>query len=191
MTNGLPISGTVGRPLPLVTVRIRNGGLEYTGPNLFKGYWRMPEKTKEDFTGDGYFISGDLAELDEDGYVRILGRSKDLIITGGLNVYPKEVENVIDALPGVVESAVIGVPHPDFGEAVVAIVVVKEDHRLEAEQEEATDSFQSEMLQVLKERIAGFKVPKRVYFLKQLPRNVMGKVQKNVLRERYQHVFEN
>lgn len=190
----MSISGTVGRPLPLVTVRIRNGALEYSGPNLFAGYWRMPEKTREDFTDDGYFISGDLAELDEDGYVRILGRSKDLIITGGLNVYPKEVEKVIDALPSVVESAVIGVPHPDFGEAVVAVVVVKETDILGEKDDDSKlmcTKIQHEIVQVLKEKIAGFKVPKRVILQKQLPRNVMGKVQKNVLRERYEHAFEN
>jgi len=170
--------GTVGRPLPNVSVRVRNASLEYKGPNLFKGYWRMPEKTKEDFTEDGYFISGDLAEFDSDGYLHILGRGKDLIITGGLNVYPKEIENAVDALSGVVESAVIAVPHPDFGEAVVA-VVVRQDEK----------SIEQEMIKALKEKIAAFKVPKRVFFENQLPRNVMGKVQKNILRQTYQNVF--
>lgn len=177
------ILGTVGRALPLINVRIRNGGLEYNGPNLFKGYWRMPERTREDFTEDGYFISGDLAELDEDGYLRILGRSKDLIITGGLNVYPKEVENVLDSLPGISESSVIGVPHPDFGEAVLAMVVPK---NMDASQMLSSD----QILRVLKEKMAGFKVPKRVIFVKQLPRNTMGKIQKNVLRDQFKHILE-
>ena len=145
------------------------------GPNVFSGYWRMPEKTREEFTADGWFRTGDVGEIMPNGYVRIVGRAKDLIITGGLNVYPKEIEERIDALPGVVESAVIGVPDADFGEAVTAVVVPRAG---------ATPS-EREVIAALKAEIAGFKVPKRVHFVDELPRNAMGKVQKNVLRERF------
>lgn len=179
--------GTVGKPLPGVSVRIVNdrdqplpagevGQLQVKGDNVFKGYWRRPEKTAEDFTADGYFRTGDLARLDNDGYVSIVGRAKDLIITGGLNVYPKEIETCIEKLDGVVESAVIGAPHPDFGEAVVAVVVRAPGRE---------DVTEAGLLTALKRLIAGYKVPKRVFFVPELPRNTMGKVQKNLLRERY------
>jgi malonyl-CoA/methylmalonyl-CoA synthetase len=182
-------AGTVGRPLHGVDVRVMDGerpcntgeigGIEVRGPNVFKGYWRMPEKTKEEFAvddaGSRWFKTGDVGSFDEDGYLSIVGRSKDLIITGGYNVYPKEIEGYIDELPGVAESAVIGVPHVDFGEAVVAVVVPRPDAFLAAEAIIAT----------LKNRIANFKVPKSVHIVNELPRNTMGKVQKKVLRETY------
>jgi malonyl-CoA/methylmalonyl-CoA synthetase len=142
---------------------------------VFPGYWRMPEKNREEFTADGYFRTGDMGTLSEDGYLTIAGRSKDLIITGGYNVYPKEVELALDELPGVQESAVVGVPHPDFGEAVTAVVVAAAGARCE----------EAELIAALKARLANFKVPKRVYVVQELPRNAMGKVQKNVLRDRY------
>jgi malonyl-CoA/methylmalonyl-CoA synthetase len=142
---------------------------------VFNGYWRMPEKTREEFTDDGYFRTGDMGQLLPNGYLRIVGRAKDVIITGGLNVYPKEIEEKIDALPGVLESAVIGVPDPDFGEAVAAIVVAKTGHGL----------TEAGVIGALKGEIASFKVPKRVHFVDDLPRNPMGKVQKNVLREQF------
>jgi malonyl-CoA/methylmalonyl-CoA synthetase len=146
------------------------------GPNVFSGYWRMPEKNAEEFTADGYFRTGDLGSLSRDGYLTIAGRSKDLIISGGYNVYPKEIELAIDELPGVQESAVIGIPHPDFGEAVAAVVVPRRG---------AAAATENGIISALKERLANFKVPKRVYFVDELPRNTMGKVQKNVLRERF------
>jgi malonyl-CoA/methylmalonyl-CoA synthetase len=178
------IGGTVGLPLPGVSVRVVNGDgnpcgineigdIQVKGPNIFKGYWRMPEKTAEEFTPDGYFKTGDVGRFDAKGYLSIVGRSKDLIISGGYNVYPKEIESFIDELDGVVESAVIGVPHPDFGEAVTAVAVVKPD---------ATIS-EGDVIGTLKTKIANFKVPKRVFFVQELPRNTMGKVQKNVLRD--------
>ncbi len=184
--------GTVGKPLPGVSVRIVNdkdrplqtgevGQLQVKGDSVFKGYWRMPQKTAEDFTADGYFRTGDLARLDGDGYVSIVGRAKDLIITGGLNVYPKEIETCIEKLDGVVESAVIGAPHPDFGEAVVAVVVRAPGRE---------DVTEAGLLTALKRLIAGYKVPKRVFFVPELPRNTMGKVQKNLLRERYAKLSE-
>ena len=151
------------------------GGIEVKGPNVFPGYWRMPERGREDFTDDGYFRTGDVGELSSDFYLRIVGRAKDLIISGGLNVYPKEIEERIDALPGVAESAVIGVADPDFGEAVTAIVVAQPGQVLR----------EADIIAALKEEIAGFKVPKRVYLVDALPRNAMGKVEKKRLRERY------
>ncbi|MDH4039370.1 MAG: malonyl-CoA synthase [Gammaproteobacteria bacterium] len=183
-------AGTVGPPLPDVEVRVvggdgmvlpagEAGDLQVRGPNVFKGYWRMPQKTRDDFTGDGFFNTGDKASISEDGYVSIVGRSKDMIICGGLNVYPKEIELVLDDLEGVLESAVIGVPHADFGEAVVAVIVPagkSQPHELE-------------IIELSKLRLANFKVPKRVFFLEELPRNAMGKVQKNLLRERYADSF--
>ena len=183
---GERIAGTVGPPLPGVSVRIVGdddapaaqhvvGGIQVKGPNVFAGYWRMPEKTREEFTADGWFRTGDMGEILENGYVRIVGRAKDLIITGGLNVYPKEVEERIDALPGIAESAVIGVPDTDFGEAVTAVVVPRPG---EAPSER-------DVIGALKAEIAGFKVPKRVHFVDELPRNSMGKVMKNALRERF------
>lgn len=182
--------GTVGRPLAGVEVRVRDdsgaelspgaiGVLEVRGPNVLKGYWRMPDKSQEQFRPDGYFITGDLAEISQDGYVTLVGREKDLIISGGLNVYPREVEEVIDALSGVYESAVIGVPHPDFGEAVIATVVQKSGHQLDPE----------DLLRNAGKHLAKFKLPKRIFFLPELPRNGMGKVQKNILRERYNDAF--
>lgn len=188
--DGERIAGTVGKALPGVSVRVVDengdalaagdvGNVQVRGPNVFSGYWRMPEKTREEFTGDGWFRTGDMGRLGGEGipgnYLSIVGRSKDLIISGGFNVYPKEVELVIDAMPGVEESAVIGVPHADFGEAVVAVVVPRDGQALDADT----------MLASLKGSLANFKVPKRIYFVDQLVRNTMGKVQKNVLRERY------
>ena len=143
--------------------------------NVFGGYWRMHEKMREEFTADGYFKTGDMGEWLPNGYMKIVGRAKDLIITGGLNVYPAEIEEKINALPGVVESAVIGVPDPDFGEAVTAVVVIRPGDALN----------ESELISVLKADIASFKVPKRVHVVADLPRNAMGKVQKNVLRAMY------
>ena len=187
---GERLGGTVGQPLPGVSVRVMDdedkpvatgtiGNVQVRGPNVFSGYWRMPEKTKEEFTSDGWFRTGDLGRFGGEGapddYLTIVGRSKDLIISGGYNVYPKEIETVIDELPGVNESAVIGVPDADFGEAVVAIVVPRQGQDLDA----------TDMLAALKSSLANFKVPKRIHFLPELPRNTMGKVQKNVLREQY------
>lgn len=183
-------AGTVGLPLPGVEVRVADeqgnplplgqvGMIEVRGPNVCKGYWQMPDKTKAEIRPDGYFITGDLGIQDPDGYLRIVGRGKDLIISGGLNVYPKEIEDAIDALPGVAESAVFGVPHPDFGEAVMAAVI----SRAGAELDEAA------MIAILRSRLAAFKTPKRVYFLDELPRNAMSKVQKATLRERYGKTF--
>lgn len=189
--DGKRLSGTVGKPLPGVTVRVVDGagqalgpdeigGIEVKGPNVFTGYWRMPEKTREEFTADGFFKTGDVgkwgaAGSEAAGYLSIVGRSKDLIITGGYNVYPKEIERYLDEMPGVAESAVVGIPHHDFGEAVTAAVVLKPG----AHTDEAT------LIASLKQSIANFKVPKRIFFLDELPRNAMGKVQKNLLRERF------
>jgi malonyl-CoA/methylmalonyl-CoA synthetase len=178
--------GTVGFPLPGVEVRIvdetdqclpagENGAIQISGTNVFRGYWRMPEKTREEFTDDGWFRTGDIGVFDDDGYLSIVGRAKDLIITGGYNVYPKEIELVIDDLPGVDESAVIGVAHADFGEAVTAVIVPRANARLE----------EANIIRELKSKMAGYKIPKRVYFVDTLPRNTMGKVQKNLLRERF------
>lgn len=183
--DGARIAGTVGLPLPGIEMRTTHpetgdelprgeiGMLEVRGPNVFKGYWRMAEKTKAEIRPDGYFITGDLGKIDAAGYIHIVGRGKDLIITGGFNVYPKEVETEIDAIAGVVESAVIGVPHPDFGEGVTAIIVPDKNAALD----ELT------IKAALERRLAKFKLPKRVIFVAELPRNAMGKVQKNILRE--------
>ncbi|MBU2260434.1 MAG: malonyl-CoA synthase [Proteobacteria bacterium] len=181
--------GTVGFPLPGVSIRIADdenrpvgvgeiGQIQVKGENVFCGYWRMPEKTREEFTEDGFFKTGDMGKWDSDGYVSIIGRSKDLIISGGLNVYPKEIEEMIDAMPGVFESAVVGVPHPDFGEAVIA-AVVRQDSEAGAALTEAG------IIGALKGALANFKAPKRVHFIDELPRNSMGKVQKNALRQQY------
>ncbi|MBN2439152.1 MAG: malonyl-CoA synthase [Deltaproteobacteria bacterium] len=181
--------GTVGFPLPGVSIRIvddenrpvQGGGIGQIlvkGENVFCGYWRMPEKTREEFTDDGFFKTGDMGKRDDDGYISIVGRLKDVIITGGLNVYPKEIEEIIDAMPGVFESAVVGVPHPDFGEAVVALVVRLAD-------EAGGAMTEAGIIAALKGVLANFKVPKRVHFVAALPRNSMGKVQKMVLREQY------
>jgi malonyl-CoA/methylmalonyl-CoA synthetase len=155
------------------------GVVEVKGPNVFKGYWRMPEKTAEEFREDGWFITGDLGQIAEDGYLAIVGRAKDLIISGGFNVYPKEVEAEIDALPGVVESAVIGLPHPDFGEGVAAIVVPAPGAPLD----------EAAILSAVTPRLARYKQPKRVFFVEELPRNTMGKVQKAALRKDYASAF--
>jgi malonyl-CoA/methylmalonyl-CoA synthetase len=178
-------AGTVGFALPHVEVIITDpttglsfpdgvdGMIEVRGPNVFQGYWRNPEKTAEDLRDNGFFITGDLGRIDAQGYLVISGRAKDLIITGGFNVYPKEIEEVIDALPGVIESAVIGLPHPDFGEAVTAVVATRDT------------LDEAKMIAALKTRLGGFKVPKRIMFVEDLPRNAMGKVQKAELRKRY------
>ena len=185
-------AGTVGFPLPNIELRVVDpetgdelpkgdiGSLEVRGPNVFQGYWRMPEKTAEDFRDDGFFITGDIAKFDEDGYITIIGRSKDLVISGGYNVYPKEVETEIDDLDGGNESAVIGVPHPDFGEAVLAVVVPTSGVKLVADQ----------ITLPLQKRLAKFKCPKKVVFINALPRNTMGKVQKNELRKVYENTFQ-
>jgi malonyl-CoA/methylmalonyl-CoA synthetase len=149
------------------------------GPNVFKGYWRLEEKTKEEFTSDGWFKTGDVGKIDERGYLSIVGRSKDLIISGGYNVYPAEVEGYINQLPGVAESALVGVPHPDFGEVGVAVVTARPGVRLDGEQ----------ILSRLKSQLANFKIPKRCFVVDELPRNSMGKVQKNLLRERHKQLF--
>ena len=183
--------GTVGPALPGVGVRVRSdkgmplatgeiGNIEVKGPNVFKGYWKMPEKTADEFTTDLWFKTGDVGRIDSDGYVTIVGRSKDLIISGGYNVYPAEIEDVINGLPGVAESAVVGVPHPDFGEAVVAVVVAKAGIALQG----------TDIALQLKAQIANFKVPKLVDVVANLPRNAMGKVQKNVLREQHKGLFK-
>jgi malonyl-CoA/methylmalonyl-CoA synthetase len=182
--------GTVGFPLPGVELRIRDekgslaapgeiGGIEVRGPNVFAGYWRMPDKTKEEFSDDGWFRTGDVGQVDAAGYVTIVGRSKDLIISGGYNVYPAEVEGSINELPGVAESAVVGVPHPDFGECVVAVVVARPGVVLDG----------AALLATLKTRIANFKLPKALFLVAELPRNAMGKVQKNLLREQHAGLF--
>ena len=179
--------GTVGRALPGVQLRVVGddgqpvasgevGGLQVKGPSVFQGYWNMPEKTAEEFTADGFFKTGDVGRVDAQGYVRIVGRSKDLIISGGYNVYPAEVEGYINALPGVAESAVVGVPDADFGEVGVAVVIPKAG---------ATALDPAAILATLKSTLANFKIPKRCYLVSELPRNAMGKVQKNVLRARY------
>ena len=160
------------------------GAVQVSGPSVFRGYWRMPDKTKEEFTADGWFRTGDVGHFGgkdvPDRYLTLVGRSKDLIISGGYNVYPKEIEGYIDEMDNVVESAVVGVPHADFGEAVVAVVVANSDAALSA----------TAIVDALKGRIANYKVPKRVFVVDDLPRNAMGKVQKNVLRERYQESFK-
>ncbi|MFN3376479.1 MAG: malonate--CoA ligase [Burkholderiaceae bacterium] len=182
--------GTVGFALPGVDLRVVGeggaalpvgeiGDIQVRGPNVFKGYWRMPEKTAEEFTADGFFKTGDVGLIDERGYVRIVGRSKDLIISGGYNVYPAEIEGYINELPGVAESAVVGVPHPDFGEVGVAVVIAKPGAQPDAAQIIAT----------LKAQLANFKIPKQCFVLPELPRNTMGKVQKNLLREQYKGLF--
>ena len=178
--------GTVGLPLEDVQVRVVDeennllsqgeiGNLQIKGPNVFKGYWEMPEKTKEDFSKDGFFNTGDKGLIDEGGYVSIIGRSKDMIISGGLNVYPKEIESLIDEIEGVLESAVIGLSDEDLGEKVVAVIVSEESKTLD----------EKKVISEIKDQLAGFKAPKEVKFIDQLPRNAMGKVQKNILRETF------
>ncbi len=182
--------GTVGFPLPGVSLRVRGddgqdlplgeiGGIQVKGPNVFKGYWRMPEKTAEEFTADGFFRTGDVGKVDERGYVTIVGRSKDLIISGGYNVYPAEIEGYINEMKGVSESAVVGVTHPDFGEVGVAVVIAKPGATLQPEA----------IVAELKSKLANFKIPKKCFVVSELPRNTMGKVQKNLLREQYKFLF--
>ncbi|MFZ5736782.1 MAG: malonate--CoA ligase [Pseudomonadota bacterium] len=190
--DGDRVPGAVGPALPGVAARVTDpetgkelargeiGMIEVKGPNVFKGYWRMPEKTKSEFRDDGFFITGDLGKIDERGYVHILGRGKDLVITGGFNVYPKEIESEIDAMPGVVESAVIGVPHADFGEGVTAVVV----------RDKGASIDEAQVLKGLDGQLAKFKMPKKVLFVDDLPRNTMGKVQKNVLRDTYKDIYK-
>jgi malonyl-CoA/methylmalonyl-CoA synthetase len=177
--DGERIPGSVGYPLPGVELRIgggeETGVIEIRGPSVFSGYWRMPEKTREEFTPDGFFITGDIGRCDPDGRVYISGRAKDLIISGGFNVYPKEVENILDEIPGISESAVIGLPHPDFGEGVCALVI--------GTGEEAV------LISECRKRLAAYKLPKKILFVDAFPRNAMGKVQKSVLRERYAGLF--
>ncbi len=183
--------GTVGFPLPGVQVRVRGddgaalpageiGGIQVAGPNVFSGYWRMPEKTQEEFTDDGFFKTGDVGKQDERGYITIVGRSKDLIISGGYNVYPAEIEGYLNDMPGVAESAVVGVPHPDFGEVGVAVIIAKPGAQLDGDA----------LMGQLKSQLANFKIPKRCFVETELPRNTMGKVQKNLLRDRYQGLFK-
>ena len=184
-------AGTVGKALPGVELKITDPGtgatlpdgeigvIEVRGPNVFQGYWQMPDKTAEDFRADGFFITGDLARIDKDGYVVIVGRAKDLIISGGYNIYPKEVESVLDEMPGVLESAVIGVPHPDFGEGVVGVLVART----------SVVPDKDEILSLAGQRLAKFKLPKRLIVVDTLPRNTMGKVQKNLLRQIYAESF--
>ncbi len=178
--------GTVGKPLPGVQLRVRGegeqdlaadevGNIQVKGPNVFQGYWRMPEKTAEEFTADRFFKTGDVGKVDAQGYVTIVGRSKDLIISGGYNVYPAEIEGYINAIPGVAESAVVGVPDADFGEVGVAVVIGKPGATLEPQA----------ILAHLKSTLANFKIPKRCFVVGALPRNAMGKVQKNLLRAEY------
>ena len=187
---GERVAGTVGYPLPGVEVRICGEGgqpvspsepgvLEVRGPNVFAGYWRMPEKTKQEIRPDGFFVTGDVATQDADGRITLVGRAKDLIIAGGLNIYPKEIEEAIDALPGVEESAVIGVPHPDMGEGVVAVVVAQPGGSVTEEGVRAA----------LEGQLARFKQPRRVIVVEALPRNAMGKVQKAALRAEYARLF--
>ena len=184
-------AGTVGHPLPEVELKITNpddgselsqgeiGEIEVRGPNVFKGYWQMPEKTAAELRPNGFFITGDLGRIDEDGYVHIVGRNKDLIISGGFNVYPKEIELVLDEQTGVLESAIVGVPHPDFGEAVLGIVV--------AEPGQSPDL--DAMMQTVRASLARYKHPRELILLEELPRNTMGKVQKNILRDQYKDLF--
>ncbi|MFT3777699.1 MAG: malonyl-CoA synthase [Ottowia sp.] len=183
--------GTVGFPLPGVSLRVRGesgvdmpvgeiGDIQVKGPNVFAGYWQMPEKTAEEFTDDGFFRTGDVGRQDERGYVTIVGRSKDLIISGGYNVYPAEIEGYLNELPGVAESALVGVPHPDFGEVGVAVVIARPGASLDPER----------LIADLKAKLANFKIPKRCFIAAELPRNTMGKVQKNLLRERYKGLFQ-
>jgi malonyl-CoA/methylmalonyl-CoA synthetase len=190
--DGPRLPGSVGPPLPGIEVRINEadsgqmaarpeliGAIEIRGPNVFAGYWHDPDSTQREFSADGWFRSGDLGRFDRAGYLQIVGRSKDLVISGGYNVYPKEIEIELDALPGVLESAVIGVPHPDFGEGVTALVVAKP----------GAAPSEAEILSAVQPRLARYKLPKRVLIVPELPRNTMGKVQKNLLREQYAALY--
>lgn len=183
--DGDRVAGTVGMPLPDVKVRVEAGAgdapgvLEIAGPNVFSAYWRNPEKTAEAFTADGWFRTGDVAQIDADGRVRLVGRSSDLVISGGYNVYPKEIELLIDDLPGVEEAAVVGVPHPDFGEAVLALVVPRT----------GADLTPEAIADAIQPQLAAFKRPKRVLIVPELPRNAMGKVEKAALRRTHAGLF--
>jgi malonyl-CoA/methylmalonyl-CoA synthetase len=188
--NGDRIAGTVGYLLPTVNGRITNqngqpisgkeiGILEVKGPNIFTGYWGMPEKTASEFRSDGYFVTGDMASIDNTGRISIVGREKDLVISGGYNVYPKEIEGILDQINGVSESCVIGLTHVDFGEAVTALIV----------EEKHCNSYKDEILKILKNKLAKYKHPKAIMFIDELPRNTMGKVQKNVLRLKYKAYY--
>ncbi|MBO6507111.1 MAG: malonyl-CoA synthase [Roseibium sp.] len=184
-------AGTVGQPLPGVELKITDpetgdtladgeiGQIEVRGPNVFKGYWQMPEKTAEELRADGFFITGDLGRIDTDGYVQIVGRNKDLIISGGYNIYPKEIELLLDDQPGVLESAVVGVPHPDFGETVLGLIVPEKD----------TQPNLDDIARSVNQSLARFKQPRKLILVDELPRNTMGKVQKNILRDAYQDLF--
>jgi malonyl-CoA/methylmalonyl-CoA synthetase len=173
-------SGSVGLPLQGISIRISNpinevGELEIKGPNLCMGYWRKEEDSKQSLTVDGFFKTGDQAREDADGYITIVGRKTDLIITGGLNVYPVEVEKVINDIKGVVECAIVGIPDDDFGEVVTAIVVRKDDSQLN----------ENEIIELAKQKLASYKVPKAVFFVSTLPRNTMGKIQKNIIKQQF------
>lgn len=193
--NGRRLAGTVGVPLPGIELRVADpesgkiqpdgeiGIVEIAGPNVFQGYWQMPEKTKAEFRDDGFFITGDMGLIDEAGYLQIVGRAKDLIISGGYNVYPKEVELLLDEQPGVSESAVIGVQHPDFGEAVIGVIVPEQESDLDE------DALKAKVSNFINGKLARFKQPKLLFIEAELPRNTMGKVQKNLLRERYKDTF--
>ena len=172
---GLRVVDDAGKPVPVGEI----GNIQVKGPNVFKGYWRMPEKTKEEFSADGWFKTGDVGKVDERGYVSIVGRSKDLIISGGYNVYPAEIEGYINEMPGVAESAVVGVPHPDFGEVGVVVVIPKPGAKVDGDA----------VIASLKSQLANFKIPKRCFVTTELPRNTMGKVQKNLLRDQYKGLF--
>ena len=190
--DGARRAGFVGFPLPGVDIRVADpetgtpvpdgdvGMIEVKGPNVFQGYWKMPEKTAEDFRDDGFFITGDMGRIDDQGYLQIIGRSKDLIISGGYNIYPKEIELLIDEQDGVLESAVIGVPHPDFGEGVVGVVVPEGGAEIDVEG----------LMETIRPKIARFKQPKAIFVVDELPRNAMGKVQKAELRSRYSDLFQ-
>jgi malonyl-CoA/methylmalonyl-CoA synthetase len=190
--DGVRLPGSVGRPLEGTSIRVANldggavedsdaiGGLEVKGANVFAGYWRDADKTRGEFTADGWFKTGDVARIDHNGYVYIVGRAKDLVISGGFNVYPKEVESELDSLTGVLESAVFGVPHPDFGEGVTAAVVAKPGAILS----------EQKIIESVKGRLAGYKIPKRVLLVEELPRNAMGKVQKNELRRAFAKIYQ-
>lgn len=189
--NGERLAGTVGLPLPGVSARIVDaennvllegvGALQVKGDNVFKGYWKLPEKTAEEFTADGYFKTGDMAEISDSCYISIVGRDKDMIITGGYNVYPKEIELVLDEVEGVKESAVFGLPHKDFGEAVTAVIVVENEQTIPAD---------ADIIKQLKQELASYKVPKKIIVVDSLVRNTMGKVQKNVLRDTYNDLYK-
>jgi malonyl-CoA/methylmalonyl-CoA synthetase len=189
--DGERIPGTVGYPLPGIAIRIvddggktlppgESGSIEIRGPNVFPGYWQLPEKTAEDFCDDGFFITGDLGYVSDDNRLSIAGREKDLIISGGYNIYPREIELLLDNMDGIQESAVIGAPHPDLGESVIAILVANGEK----------SPAEEKILKTLEDKLARFKQPRRCIYVDELPRNTMGKVQKNLLREQYKNIFD-